>query len=192
MNQKKAFAVILCLIPLWLFMAEEEHHAGGSSELLGKTVNFLILFGGLGFLLYRPVKNYFEDRGRNVASSIKEAEELREESLKQLEDAQARMERMAEEVKKMRREAENEGRKMKETILSQAKSEADKLKNYTQNEIAMLSQTGIGEIRAYVAELAVKKAEERLRKKIGDSEHRSLIDESIERLSQFYEKPSSH
>jgi len=56
----------------------------------------------------------------------------------------------------------------------------------------MLSQAGIGEIKAYIAELAVRKAEERLRERIADSEHRNLIDESIERLSQFYEKRSSH
>jgi len=61
-------------------MAEEEHQGGGSLELLGKALNFIILFGGLGFLLRRPVKKYFEDRGRNVAASIKEAENLRQES----------------------------------------------------------------------------------------------------------------
>ena len=192
MNQKKILTLVVCVLPLLIFMAEEEHHGGGSAELLGKTVNFIILFGGLGFLLYRPVKKYFEDKGRDVVTSMKEAENLRRESQNQLEDAQKRLERMAEEVKKINREAEKEGKKIKENILSHAKTEADKLKKYTKNEIDMLSRAGIGEIRGYVADLAIDKAEERLRKRIGDPEHRTLIDESIERLRQFYEKPSSH
>jgi F-type H+-transporting ATPase subunit b len=192
MNQKKLLTLVVCLLPLLIFMSEEEHHGGGSSELLGKAVNFLILFGGLGVLLYRPVKKYFEDKGRDVVTAMKEAENLRRESQNQLEDAQQRLDRMAEEVKTINRDAEEEGQKIKESILSHAKAEADKLKKYAKNEIDMLSRAGIGEIRGYVADLAVGKAEERLRKRIGDPEHRNLIDESIERLSQFYEKPSSH
>ncbi len=192
MNEKKILAVVLCLIPLWLFMAGEEHHSGDISEFLGKTVNFLILFGGLGLLLYRPVRNYFENRGQDISISIKEAEELCCGSQKKLKEAKSRMERMAEEVKKIAQDSEAEGNKRKKDILFEAREEADKLKKFAKNEIDMLSQTGMEEIRAYVAELAVRKARERLMKKIGDPEHRFLIDQSIEKLSQFYEKPSSH
>jgi len=102
------------------------------------------------------------------------------------------MEKMSQEVKKITREAETEGKNLKEAILAEAREESEKMKRFTQSEIEMLSQSGIGEIKAYVAELAVRKAEKRLKKRIGDREHRILIEQSIERLSQFHEKSSSH
>ena len=42
--------------------------------LVAQTINFLILFGGLSYLLYRPVMKMLADRQAAIAKGVKDAE----------------------------------------------------------------------------------------------------------------------
>ena len=58
-------------------------------------------------------------------------------------------------------------------------------------EIEMLSSAGMKEIREYIANLVTEQAQERIIKRITPESQSLLIDKSIERLEQLYEKPSA-
>ena len=88
----------------------------------------------------------------------------------------------------MKAGAEARGNLEKTKIAKQAEEEAARVLRLVRQEIDAYAQTGIREVRAYVAETATSLARERIRKKLVPEDHSLLVDRSIERLSRLNEK----
>jgi F-type H+-transporting ATPase subunit b len=167
---------------------EGEHEAQGGSGFLAKLVNFLVLFGGLTFLLRKPISNLLGQRAEDVRTSMTEAEETNTTAQQKLKQGQKRLDEMAVEVERINVEAEEAGHKEKEGILAAAAQEVERLKKLAVQEIAILSQVGIKELKSHAAELSTSIARENIRKKIKTADQASLIDKSIDRLEALNEE----
>ncbi len=77
--KKKHIIIILCLLPAFVFMAEE-HSSSNFLPFLGKSLNFIILFGGLSYLLSKPLQNFLKKRSLEIKQSLEEAENRRQEA----------------------------------------------------------------------------------------------------------------
>jgi F-type H+-transporting ATPase subunit b len=193
-SSRKHLNALLLALPLLMFMAssvEEEHQVSDPMVFVGKVVNFVVLFGGLGFLLSKPLKKFLESRGQEIDRSIRETRESREASEARLEEAGRRLEVLTGEMDQVQSEAENQGRVEKKRIIGQAQEEARRLKQLAQQEIGLVSQTVTRELREYAAGLATEQARERIRAKMTPERQAQMIDNSIDRLERLYEKSSS-
>lgn len=190
MRESKHILFILLLLPLFVFMVSEEHSSSSFFQFLGKSINFIILFGGLVYFLYKPIRNFLEKRSADIEKTQKEAEEARRDAERKLEEAKAQLERLKDEVLKIKKEAETEGAKEKERILNEAKKEAEEIRRMAQTEIDVYIEAGIKELKEYAAEMATKLAQERIKRKMTSQDHSLLIDKSIEKLSKIDEKSS--
>ncbi len=190
MNKENKVLIILLLLPFFLFLSleEEESHASPLVGYLGKVLNFLVLFGGLGFLLRKPLLSFLERRGQDINTTIKEAKKEREETEKKYKHALNRLQKLKEELEKIRKDAEEEGQKRKESILLSAEKEAEKIKNFSRQEIEMFYQTKIRELKAHTAELATELAKTNIKAKMTPERQSLLIDLSIDKLEEFYDK----
>ena len=187
---KSRFSVVLLLLalPFLLFMAsEEEHHASGSLDFIGKVVNFIVLFGGLAFLLYKPAKKFLGERGLAIDRSLREARDSRVEAEKKLKGSQARLSELSHEVTRMKEDAAAAGRREEDRIIKEAQEEAEKMRLSLQLEIEMLAKSGIKELKAHVLSLATAQVVERIQRKLTARDQEELIDKSIERLENLYE-----
>jgi F0F1-type ATP synthase membrane subunit b/b' len=95
------------------------------------------------------------------------------------------------EIKKIMKEAENEGRKERDMTLHLAQQETERIKHYAKQEIDAIIGAGIRGLREYTAVLATALAEERIKKKMTPEFQSLMIDRSIERLSELDEKSDS-
>jgi F-type H+-transporting ATPase subunit b len=190
MNRENKVLIILLLLPFFLFFSpeEEESHASPLVGYLGKVLNFLVLFGGLGFLLRKPLMSFLENRGQDIDTTIKEAKKEREETEKKYKHALDRLEKLKEELEKIRKDAEEEGQKRKKSILQAAEKEAERIKNFARQEIEMFFQTKVSELKTQTAELATGLAIVNIKAKMTPERQSLLIDSSIEKLEDFYEK----
>jgi len=189
---RKKILLMLLVLPFLVFMAsEEEDHSSGLVDFLGKTVNFILLFGGLTYLLYKPIRNFLEKRGQDIQSSLKEAEDSRAEAEKRLKEIEARLAGLQEEMERIKQEGEAEGRRGKERTLQLAQQEAERIKHFTSQEIDSIIRSGIRELKEYTAELATALAEEQIKRRLSPEVQAELIDKSIERLDKLYEKSDS-
>jgi F-type H+-transporting ATPase subunit b len=189
MAHKRKLLLILLLLPLLVFMTtEEESHSSPLRDFLGKTVNFLILFGGLAYLLRKPVKNFLQRRSQDIENSLRNAKSAKKEAEQKLKDAEIRLSGLKDEIEKIKEDARSEGRRKKEEMAKLTRQEADKVKNFAKQEIEMLLQAGIQELKEHTTELAVAVAEERIKKRITSEDMSVLIDKSIGRLDKLYEK----
>jgi len=190
MMTKKQIILILVPIPIFLFMLspEEGSHSSHYAEFIGKMINFIVLFGGLAYLLRKPVIDFLQKRGQEIAKSLEEEADSRQESEKKLRKANIRLEKIAKEIEALKGEAEKEGQNRKKEIIHTAKQEAARMKKLATQQIDMLTKASIRELKEYVAELITASAEGRIQKRITQRKHTFLIDKSIEQIEKLYEK----
>jgi len=192
MSGKNGILLVLMLLPLFLFLSPgEAEKAAGTADFAGKVVNFLLLFGGLGFFLYKPVRAFLENKTSEIRRFLEEAKSSRKEAEDRYEATMRRVEGLSGEIAKMKAEAEAQGNKEKARIAKQAEEEAARVLRLVRQEIDAHTQTGIREVRTFVAETATSLARERIRKNLVPDDHSLLVDKSIERLSKLDEKSTA-
>ena len=178
---------VVCILTPRVALAAEEgqhgasggEHAGGHTEsplaVVWKWGNFLILFGGLGWYLRQPLREFLEARSRSIEEGLASGRLARESALKQMNEIENRMARLDDEVRALRAQAVKEAEEERARILESAKVEAQKILEVAHREIEGLKKSARLELKAHVADLAVKLAEERLQKSVGSEENKRLV-----------------
>ncbi|MGB5966255.1 MAG: F0F1 ATP synthase subunit B [Sulfurimonadaceae bacterium] len=110
------------LLPL-LFVATSlfasEHAADAGTDIVQRTVNFVIFAGIIYYLLAEPVKNYFSGRSQGIADELQKVQDRLLESKQAKEAAEAKIieaNKLAEEIVAT---ASKEGKVLNEKILKQ-------------------------------------------------------------------------
>ena len=189
MTSRRDVLLIWLVLPLLLFMSTDESHGGsGAGELVGKAVNFVILFGGLIFVLYKPLKAMLGKRAVDIQEDLAGANSRRGEAERKYAESTSRLSGLEEEIRLIKEEAEEEGRLEKERISRAAAAEAEKIKKYTDQEITELLRGGLQALKSFAVERATDIARERIRERLTEKDQAALIDKSIERLKKRYEK----
>ena len=108
------------LTPRVTLAAEEAQHgasSGGHAEspltAVWKWGNFFILFGGLGWYLRQPLREFLETRSRSIEEGLASGRLAREAALKQMSEIENRMARLDDEVRALRAQAVKEARATK-------------------------------------------------------------------------------
>ena len=192
MRRNKSILLILFIVPFLLFMSSaEESHPSPIKDFLGKVVNFLVLFGGLAYLLRKPLGSFLQERSDSLAKILKGAKKSREEASERLGEIESRMENLDDEVEQLRQEAESEGQALHQRTIEGAKKDAERLKRFARSEIEMLTKDAIREIKEYTADIAADLVRKRIRDRVTEEHQSSLIDKSIERLEKLHEKSNA-
>ncbi len=153
----------------------EEHHAESPLSVVWKWGNFLILFGGLGFYLRKPLREFLDSRARAIEEGLASAREAKEAADRKLAEIEARLGRLDQEIKEVKEQALREAEEEKARILEAARADAQKILELARREIEGLKRVARSELKGYVAELAVKLAEERLKGSIGAEENKKIV-----------------
>ncbi len=193
MSRKKlTSALLLFLVPFVLgFSSAEETHGSALTDILGKTVNFIILFGGLGFLLAKPLRRFLEEAGLAVEKTIQKTQGAKKDAEQKVAVLTERMQGLASEARKIREDGRESGKHDSDRLLSKARLEIDKIKSLTELEISMHAQAAQAELREYAAELAVSRAETNIKRRMTPELHARLIDDSIRQLDKLNDKAHS-
>jgi F-type H+-transporting ATPase subunit b len=195
----RTFAALLLLMAVCILTpratvaAEEAQHGGSSADhgaghaespltAVWKWGNFLILFGGLGWYLRQPLREFLETRSRSIEEGLASGRLARESALKQMNEIENRMARLDDEVRALRAQAVKEAEEERARILESAKIEAQKILEVAHREIEGLKKSARLELKAHVADLAVKLAEQQLQKSVGSEENKRLVLRFIDSL----------
>jgi F-type H+-transporting ATPase subunit b len=192
MVRKTSLLLLLAVLPLLVFMSAEEHpHHSDPMAFIAKVVNFVVLFGGLAYLLRKPISQFLNDRRVKIDTWIQDAKGSRQRAESDLEGAERRLNDLSQEVEMLKKEALSEGNREKERIISNSKEEGAKMKETARQEIELISRAGIRGLKAYAVSLAAEEALERITKGLTPERHARLIDDSIEKLEGLHEKSRS-
>lgn len=162
----------------------EEAHAGGESLLvtLARLANFLILFGGLGYLLKQPLANYLHGRGTYIRRELVEAEEMRGRARQQIEEVDAKLRALPAELEALKSRGAEEVAAEEARIRQAADIERERLREHTRREIEQQLRIARQALRREAAGLAVDAATARIRRSLTPDGHLRLVDRYAEQV----------
>lgn len=177
--------LVFFLTALWLWGSEKgAGHSGSSLDMIGKVVNFLILFGGLGFILFKPVRAILAGRQAEARRKLDDAQEKARQAEERLRQAQERLSNLDGELKSLQAAAAEEGRAEQERIREVARQEVDRIKRLTEQDMEAQVRAGVLELKRYAAGLAAERALARIKARLTPEIQAGLIDRAIEELSK--------
>ena len=150
------------------------------SGLITQLVSFLILFGVLYALLYKPVLRMLDQRASRIRESLQNAERARDEAAQSREDMERQLDEARSEGQAMITQAREVADRFREEELAKARQEIDGERTRAQANIQRERDAAIEELRHEFADLAMKAAERVVERSLDESSHRDLIDKVLE------------
>lgn len=190
MGRRFALLVALCL-PAALFASAEPGGHSAGLDFLGKAVNFLILFGGLAFVLRKPLAALLDARKEAVKEELERASSLRSEAEGKRRLSAERLARVDQEVGELRREGESRAAAARQAVVAAAEQEKERILSLTRQEVDHIVRAAMRELRGYLGRKATDEARRRIAARLTPELHRKLIEVSIERLVRPDEKPAA-
>ncbi|MBM3165949.1 MAG: F0F1 ATP synthase subunit B [Chloroflexi bacterium] len=156
--------------------------------LIAFVVNFLILFGLLTLVLYRPVLRVLDERQAKIKESIEQAERIKEQTTRSEEEIKAHLETARKEGQTVIAQATQIGERLKEEAKEKARQEAETILAKAQTEIRQERDKIIDDLRKEFVGIAILAAEKVTRETLDKEKHRKLIDEVLKESATFKRK----
>ena len=145
-------------------------------------VAFAVLFVGLTFLLFKPVKKFMDKRQKEIADEIGEADRIKYETEQRMAEEERKMQEVTEEVKRKASEMEAEkiiAAEERENLLAKARKEADDIRLAAKIDADKEREKAVLGAKEDVAELAVMMAKSILEREITPQDDEKLIGECL-------------
>jgi F-type H+-transporting ATPase subunit b len=137
--------------------------------------NFVILFGILGYLLRKPMGQFFSQRGREILEGIARGRRAGEDAAARLRDIEARLAGLEAEIARLREAAGTEAQADHDRLRARAQAEAEKIRAMAEQEIDSSVRQARSQIKNYAAVLAVELAEQRIRARLTPERQDALL-----------------
>src|SRR4051812_6248537 len=69
----------------------EPHHEESSLQVVARWANFIVLFGGLGVLLRKPMRDFFQKWGGDITSGLKRARDAENNAQTRIKEIEERL-----------------------------------------------------------------------------------------------------
>jgi len=143
-------------------------------------ISFLVLYGVLFKLLYRPIQQIMEERASRIKEAIDEAENARTEAERLLKDYKEQISGARKEAQNILEQAKTLGEATREDLKAKAEEEAEKILTKTTAEIEREKTRALSELQGRVADLAVGAASAIVGKSLDAKDHSKMIEEYLE------------
>jgi len=155
--------------------AAKEKNSEPPHDLLYKVINFVILVGGLGYVLRKPMAEFFSSRSSSIRKSLDEGKKALEASQAQLKAVEEKLRGLEAEIAGFKasavREMEAERQRMQQTIAEEAARILESARAQTDTAVRGAKL----ELKNYAAQQSVARAEELIRARLDDSGRRRLV-----------------
>lgn len=156
--------------------AGEGHEGGEHGNLeIWKWANFLILAGGLGYLIAKNAGPFFAARSQQIRKDMLEAQEARRAAEARSAEVDARLAALEKEIAALQANSRREIEAETERLSRHTAGEIAKIQAHAEQEIASAGKAARTELKRYSAELAVALAEERLRRRMTPETQQALV-----------------
>lgn len=159
-----------------------DHSIPWSTMIIPQIVNFTIFVSILAFLLAKPIKNAFANRGQEFEQAVKRAEEARVSAERANQEIKERLEKLEQTAKSSVEEATREAALLKEKIINEAREAAAKLTTEAENSTRHEFERALAALRLELVTNSVKIAEDEIRTKADSSVQAGLQNEFIKKV----------
>ena len=176
------FLIIFILLSSVMFASGEGHdeHGFSWSAFIGKVLNSTLLFGGMFLLLRKPVSKMLSQKALAVINDIQNREENLERTTAQYENLLRRLEEIEGEIETMEDEAKAGGRLEVQRLEQLGREEADKIIQFTREEIQNKTEAAVRNLKSRIAQMAIDGFKEDIKSKLNKDMHQKIIEKNIE------------
>jgi len=175
MRKLVLFLVVACAA----FAAEEggaaKAHEGGD-QLLQKWVNFAILAGGIGFVAVKAGGPAFRAKKQEILDGLAEGTRRAEAAAEKAAEIDRRMAGLQDEVAVLRDKANAEMAAEAERLRRETAENIAKVEHGAELDIASSAKAARQDLKAYVADLALDLARQKVAAKMDDTTQATLVD----------------
>jgi F-type H+-transporting ATPase subunit b len=170
----------------------EAAHGGGEHgeslfSFVSRILNFLILAGGLWYLLRLPFGRYLGARAEEIKGGLTSAAALRAQASARLSDIETRVRALPAEIDALKKRGSEEIVAEEARIRQVVDAERQRLVDNARREIDLQLQSARRDLTHHAADLAVDLAEQRIRTQITGEDQRRLIDRYVTQMRAINE-----
>ena len=158
------------------------HGGGWAATDTYRVMNFAVLAIALFFLLKKPVAQFLGDRIQSIKEQLAELEAKKAEAEKKLAQYEEKLATLSSESEKIINQYKQQGISLRDKILAEAASAAEKLEEQAKRTIDHEFKQARQLLEQEVLEKAIAKAEDRLKKNITDQDQNKLVDEYLTKV----------
>ena len=150
--------------------------------IIWTIVTFVCLATVLAKFAWKPMLKALSDREEKIYGALEEADRARAEAAELIKQNEKNLVRVEEEYQKMIRESKTLAEKLKEDVVTKAKQQARQELKQAAEEIQRNVDAAKQQLRAEVANLAIKATEKILEETLDEKRQKKLIDSVINQL----------
>jgi F0F1-type ATP synthase membrane subunit b/b' len=135
-----------------------EDPAVSTAGLIFRWLNFLLVFGGIGYLIAKHGGAFFRANAKAIAASITEATAAKAEADRELREVETKIARLGQEVTELREAARRDSAAEAERLRASGRAEIEKISQAARGELAAAERAAQQELRAIAASMAVERA----------------------------------
>ena len=173
---KRSFQVVtLGLVLAVPALFAQESAAGEGGLEIWKWANFLILAGGLGYLIGKNAGPFFEARSKKIREEMSQAHEMFTSAETRAAEVDRKLASLETEIAAFKAESQAEAQSDTKRMRLQTAGEIARIKEHAEQEIAAAGKAARLELKRYSAELAIGLAEQKVRGRITPDTQDALV-----------------
>jgi F0F1-type ATP synthase membrane subunit b/b' len=149
---------LLATIPVLAAEADEPDPADSTAGLIFRWLNFILVFGGIGYLIAKHGGAFFKANAKAIASNITEGQAAKAAADAELSEVNAKISRLEQEVAELREAARRDGMAEAERLRASGVSEIEKIDQAARAELAASERAARQQLREAAASMAVERA----------------------------------
>jgi F-type H+-transporting ATPase subunit b len=142
----------------------------------------VLLAGGLGYVLRKPLADFFSARSASIKRSLEEGRKALEASQAHLQAVEEKLRHLEEEIAAFKASAAWEMEVERQRLRQAVADEAEKILESARAQMETATRAAKIELRIYVAQQAVELGEELIRQRLDDASRSRLVSQFIARL----------
>ena len=148
-------------------------------------LTFLLLLFVLAKFAWKPLLKMLNDREELIRSSLEDAEKAKEKLEKLNAEGEAIINQARSEAQSILSEGKAAAAKLKDETLDVAKEQAKQIASEAEKQINIEKDKAIAEIKSEVVNLSISIAEKLINKNISPEDNKALIDESLSNIKKY-------
>jgi F-type H+-transporting ATPase subunit b len=147
-------------------------------------INITLLVGGLFYLLSGALSESLSERQQKILGAIQESEERLQEATARLTESETQLAQAQIVIGSIQKDAEVTARQLKSTILTEGKTEIERLTAAAKSQIGTIEARVRKQISDYVVTLALQRITTQLEGKLNSGLQQQIIDRNISKLAE--------
>lgn len=167
----------------------EGHHVDSGvllKDFLYRLFNFAVTFGLLAYFVTKPIRKGLSGRKEGIEKSLAEAKAAQEKAEAKFAEYDDKLTKASAEIDDIYAAIKREGELERERILANAREMALKIEEEAKKSAALVVAKARVELQREASDMALKVAEELLKKNFNSSDQNRLVDEYMKKVGELH------